>query len=240
MHMQVINKKEINKFLLTLLLVLSTSGLFATLKNELIKPSETLKYKLLISSIDYDQKEDEKVAHIVLSDQSKWAFSVQKETAYLLDDLEKDLVKGREIIISPHLHTPYYNLYPLHSKRFYVVELAKDTKDTVPHLVKVNSIEVQSESWFSEAMYIYEVYLSDGSVWKTDKKRGRSKCLESWKEGDPIMASRHTMDKWDLINFNASHSYLVDDLQWDNRSFYNSTGGTTKVYLFFDATQQNS
>lgn len=227
--------KWLNKFfLLPLLLILVKTSLFSNHNNELIKPDETLKYKLFITSIDYDQKADETAACIILNDQSQWIFRIQKETKYLLEDLERDLAKGREIVITPHWQTPYYNLFPVSSKRFYVVELAQETKDILPRVEKINRIQVQPEGWLTDATYLYEVYLSDRSIWQTDEIQKRSKCLDSWNEGDSILVSRQNQGHWDLINVNTSYNYGPKGSQWDNRSFYSSSSGFEKVYLLCD------
>lgn len=219
-------------FVISLLLVVATFNLAAE-EVSFLKPNETDRYHRTVDSIAYRTKGDKTNVRIQLSDLTTWNFTVDSSEEYLLADLEKDFIQGKEVLVNTIEGTPYYwlRIETNEGKAWlYRVGMTKETKQMLPEIVNIEKIKISEGGWFSSSVYVYYISLSDGSKWQLDDVR-HWKALDQWGKGDSIIVTINDMyeDRWYLINANSHYNSYEFPIDHRSLVYFSGDGAVNLV-----------
>ncbi|MCP5509278.1 MAG: hypothetical protein H7A39_02575 [Chlamydiales bacterium] len=146
------------------------------------------------------------VVTFTLSDHSTWKKLVLVDNEHYLYDIEKHWRVGEKVVVTEKRHSKFFHLHKLNGQRI-VVGMTKETKALLPTIMQINEVTVKQGGWFFGPEYVYHVYLSDDSVWKTSSNMF-AKC---WKPSDAVLVNIDNQGMGCLINVDAEHHVLLSD-----------------------------
>lgn len=169
-------------------------------------------YTKTIESVNYNNIGNLIIVNVQLSDHSAWYLPIDVMDEKKLADIEKKLIKDKEVYILPNPNKRTYYLYNLDNSRIgfmYKVGITKDTLKNYPNrLVNMEKYLIKKGGWFTSDVYGTKITLTDGSIWNiTDGSHGEWR-LREWSTNDRVIVSKNKSKEttgWILINIDAGY-----------------------------------